>query len=358
VVAVAAVAVLWFLLRRWVTRPLAELAAETRKVHEGELDHRVSVDGPPEVTRLSGDVDDMRARLVQQVAVARRASEELATARDRLEQQTADLQRSNRELEQFAYVASHDLQEPLRKVASFCQLLQRRYAGQMDERADQYIEFAVDGAKRMQQLINDLLDFSRVGRLTAPQTDVDLDACLDRALRDLESAVEETGAVVTRDDLPVVRGEAPLLSQVMLNLVGNAIKFRSEETPRVHVGARRDHDEYEISVSDNGIGIDPQYADRVFVLFQRLHPKDVYAGTGIGLSLSKKIIEYHGGRIWLDTSGDGRGTTIRFRLPVPVEEAGGGSVDDGTATVRKDDDDAAPAAADAATTSTGAPHAV
>jgi signal transduction histidine kinase len=357
VVAVVTIVLLWLLLHRWVTLPLSALAAETRKVHEGELDHRVSAHGPAEVVRLASDVEDMRRRLVGQLAQVRQSSHDLAAARDRLEEQTADLQRSNRELEQFAYVASHDLQEPLRKVASFCQLLQRRYAGQLDERADQYIEFAVDGAKRMQRLINDLLDFSRVGRLTAPQTDVDLGDCLDRALQDLESAIEESGAQVTSDELPVVRGEGPLLAQVMLNLVGNAIKFRSEEPPRVHIGARRDGEEYEISVADNGIGIDARYAERVFVLFQRLHPKDVYSGTGIGLSLSKKIIEYHGGRIWLHTAEEGRGTTIKFRLPVPVSATPDGSSDGGTSDVRKDDETGS-AAADVATTSTGAPHAV
>ncbi len=152
-----------------------------------------------------------------------------------LEEQTQELQRSNRELEQFAYVASHDLQEPLRKVASFCQMLQRRYSGQLDERADQYIHFAVDGAKRMQQLINDLLEFSRVGRLTTPRIDVDLMDCLRNGLFNLETAREEAGAEVTWDELPHVLGEGPLLTQLLQNLIGNAIKFRSAEPPRVHL---------------------------------------------------------------------------------------------------------------------------
>ncbi|MFP5335645.1 MAG: sensor histidine kinase [Actinomycetes bacterium] len=337
VVGLAAVAVLWFLLRRWVTRPLEELAAEARVVSAGALDHPVDVDGPPEVVRLGRDVEQMRRGLVEQIGAANAATHELAAAKEVLEAQTADLERSNRELEQFAYVASHDLQEPLRKVASFTQMLQRRYGGQLDDRADQYIEFAVDGAKRMQQLINDLLQFSRVGRITAEQTDVDLDACLDRALRDLESRIEESGAVVTRDPLPVVHGEAPLLTQVLVNLVGNALKFRSEETPRVHVGARRDGDEWELWVADNGIGIEPQYAERVFVLFQRLHPKEVYAGTGIGLALARKIVEYHGGTIEIDADHDGPGTTVRFRLPAVTgtADAGPGASPDG---VRQDAD--------------------
>jgi signal transduction histidine kinase len=314
----AAATFLWWAVRRWVARPLAGLACQTRLVRDGDLEHRVSASGPPEIAQLGRDVEAMRRRLVEQIAAARTATGELEEAKARLEEQTADLERSNRELEQFAYVASHDLQEPLRKVASFCQLLQKRYSGHLDDRADQYIEFAVDGAKRMQQLINDLLEFSRVGRLTSPETDVDLDACLDRALRDLEAAVEESGAVVTRDELPVVRGEAPLLGQLFMNLVGNALKFRSAEPPRIHLGARRVGDLWELSCSDNGIGIEPQYADRVFVIFQRLHPKEAYSGTGIGLAMCKKIVEYHGGSIWVDATGQGPGTTLRWTLPVPA----------------------------------------
>jgi signal transduction histidine kinase len=320
-VALVAMALLWWLLRRWVTRPLTVLADETRIVRDGALDHQVAVEGPPEVVRLSRDVDDMRRGLVDQIAAARTAGDELGAAKSALELQAADLERSNRELEQFAYVASHDLQEPLRKVASFTQLLQRRYSGQLDERADQYIEFAVDGAKRMQQLINDLLQFSRVGRMTTPQTDVDLDACLDRALRDVEARLEESGGTVTRDPLPVIRGEGPLLTQVLVNLLGNALKFRSQEPPRIHVGAHRDGDVWRVSVRDNGIGIEPQYAERVFVLFQRLHSKEAYAGTGIGLALARKIVEYHGGTIWIAEPHDGPGTTVELTLPAVDAEA-------------------------------------
>jgi signal transduction histidine kinase len=318
---IVGVGALWFALRRWVTEPVTALAGETRHVRDGDLTHRVQVTGPPEIERLGRDVEQMRQRLVEEVELARQATDQLARNARTLENQTEELARSNRELEQFAYVASHDLQEPLRKVASFTQMLQRRYAGQLDERADQYIEFAVDGAKRMQQLINDLLEFSRVGRITSPETDVSLTTCLDRALRDLDTAIEESGAVVTHDELPVVRGESPLLTQLMVNLVGNAVKFRGEGAPRIHIGARRDGDMWQMWCSDNGIGIEPQYAERVFAVFQRLHPKDVYTGTGIGLSLCKKIVEYHGGTIWIDTVGTKpgeptQGTTVRWTLPV------------------------------------------
>jgi light-regulated signal transduction histidine kinase (bacteriophytochrome) len=238
-----------------------------------------------------------------------------------LEQQAAELTRSNRDLEQFAYVASHDLQEPLRKVASFCQLLQRRYARQLDERADQYIAFAVDGAQRMQRLINDLLAFSRIGRLTTGFNDIDLNKVVVDSAEQFESQREATGAEITFTDLPVVRGEEPLLGALFSNLIGNALKFRHpDRTPRIVVDGRRVGDEYEISVEDNGIGIEPEFADKVFVIFQRLHAKDAYPGTGIGLAIAKKIVEYHGGRIWIDPSHT-EGTLFRFTLPVPAVPA-------------------------------------
>ena len=311
--------VLWYLMRRWVSKPVAHLAAEARVVSDGDLGHEVSTLGPPEFVQLGEDVNAMRERLVAQIAALESAGVEVAEARGALEEQTLELQRSNRELEQFAYVASHDLQEPLRKVASFCQMLERRYSGQLDERADQYIHFAVDGAKRMQQLINDLLEFSRVGRLSTPRIDVDLMDCLRNALFNLQGAREESGAEVTWDELPHVLGEAPLLTQLLQNLIGNAIKFRSAQPPRVHIGVRRDGDDWEFWCSDNGIGIEPEYAERVFLIFQRLHAKETYGGTGIGLAMCKKIVEHHGGRIWVDETAKDpatSGATVRFTLPV------------------------------------------
>jgi light-regulated signal transduction histidine kinase (bacteriophytochrome) len=253
----------------------------------------------------------MRERIVDEVRQLHRAHELLDT-------RTQELQRSNSDLEQFAYVASHDLQEPLRKVASFCQLLQRRYQGQLDERGDQYIQFAVDGAKRMQALINDLLSFSRVGRRSGEHVVVDTGELFDIAIGNLEPVIEETGARVTRGELPQVQGEATLLTAVFQNLVNNAIKFRGELTPEVRVDARRADAEWIFSVTDNGIGIDPEYAERIFVIFQRLHSKDQYDGTGIGLALCKKIVEYHGGRIWLDTDRQ-EGSAIHWTLPVSSE---------------------------------------
>jgi light-regulated signal transduction histidine kinase (bacteriophytochrome) len=239
-----------------------------------------------------------------------------------LDEQTGELRRSNAELEQFAYVASHDLQEPLRKVASFCQLLEKRYADQLDERGVEYIGFAVDGAKRMQVLINDLLTFSRVGRSsTTKDVDVDLDAALDAALGNLTTAIEESGAEIARPTtLPRVAGDPTLLTMLWQNLIGNSVKFhRDGVEPRIIVecepGAGEHDGEWLFSLQDNGIGIAEDFADKVFVIFQRLHGRDEYSGTGIGLALCKKIVEYHGGTIWIDTSFSD-GTRIRFTLPV------------------------------------------
>jgi signal transduction histidine kinase len=328
IVVVLAGVALATLLRQSVTRPVVQLAGEVRRVARGEYDLEISSDGPPEVTRLAGDVNAMRQQIVADLATVRRARLQLEAVNQRLEQQAAELSRSNRDLEQFAYVASHDLQEPLRKVASFCQLLQRRYGGQLDERADQYIHFAVDGAQRMQRLINDLLAFSRIGRFTTGFADVDLDKVLSDAAAQLDGRRAQADGEITWSGLPVVRGEEPLLSALFTNLISNSLKFRHpDRAPRVHIEAERVGDEWQISCADNGIGIEPGYADKIFVIFQRLHPKDEYPGTGIGLAIAKKIVEYHGGRIWLDHQEGRDGTVFRITLPVvaiePAATAGG-----------------------------------
>ena len=312
VVVIATGILLALLLSRLVTRPVIELAAEVRQVAEGDYEHEISGGGPPELENLARDVNAMRQKIASDLTEVRVARAKIEEANRLLEQQTEELTRSNRDLEQFAYVASHDLQEPLRKVASFCQLLQRRYAGQLDERADQYIYFAVDGAQRMQRLINDLLAFSRIGRMTTGFVDVDLNRVVD----DIIAQREPTSGRITRGDLPVVNGEEPLLSALLTNLIGNSVKFRKPDVPiKIHIDASRDGDEWEVSVRDNGIGIGAEFVDKVFVIFQRLHSKEAYPGTGIGLAISKKIIEYHGGRIWVDTAYED-GTLIRFTLPV------------------------------------------
>jgi PAS domain S-box-containing protein len=239
---------------------------------------------------------------------------------ERLRATAAELERSNRELEQFAYVASHDLQEPLRMVASYTQLLARRYKGQLDQDADEFIAFAVDGARRMQELINDLLTYSRVGSRVLEPRAVDAGQVVDQVIGDLAGAIEDVGATVTRDQLPTVRADPLQLQQLFQNLIANGIKFsRPGVPPEVHVSGRAEGAGWTFVVQDNGIGIEPQYLGRIFVLFQRLHSRAEYAGTGIGLAICKKIVERHGGTIRVE-SEPGTGTTFEFTLP------GGGSV--------------------------------
>jgi PAS domain S-box-containing protein len=231
-----------------------------------------------------------------------------------LETRAAELARSNADLEQFAYVASHDLQEPLRMVASYTQLLARRYRGKLDQDAEDFIGFAVEGVTRMQRLINDLLAYSRVGKRAEPRP-VELEKIFATACANLEAAITESGAEITHNELPIVVFDDLQLLQVMQNLIGNAIKFRGEAAPQIHVSVRRERREWIVSVADNGIGIEPQYFERIFVIFQRLNPRERYPGTGIGLAITKKIIERQGGRIWVE-SRVGRGTTVSFTIPV------------------------------------------
>ncbi len=302
-----------FLLRRIITRPLAELGRDAQQVAAGDFVKPVAITGAPrEIVELGGEIDAMRQRIVHELTT-------VEAARATLEAQALELNRSNAELEQFAYVASHDLQEPLRKIASFCQALERRYHGQLDERADQYIEFAVDGAKRMQILINDLLAFSRVGRSGHQHEPVDLQQALDEAKSSLSRVLHDSGASLHTEPLPVVRGERALLVSLFQNLITNAVKFRSADAPVMHLAVQRQQQQWQFSFSDNGIGVDPEYADRIFVIFQRLHTKEAYPGTGIGLSMCRKIVEYHGGRMWLDPHHN-PGAQFLFTLPIVDQE--------------------------------------
>jgi PAS domain S-box-containing protein len=227
-----------------------------------------------------------------------------------------ELARSNAELEQFAYVASHDLQEPLRMVSSYTQLLAKRYKDKLDDDANEFISFAVDGATRMGGLINDLLTYSRVGTRGNDFEPVDCSDVLDQALGNLQVAIKESGAVLTHDRLPTVMADPSQLVQLFQNLIGNAIKFQDNgEAPRVHVSANQEGSEWTFSFCDNGVGIDPQFAERIFMIFQRLHGRGEYSGTGIGLAICKKIVERHEGRIWVD-SEPGRGSTFYFTIPM------------------------------------------
>lgn len=206
-------------------------------------------------------------------------------------------------------------------VASYTQLLARRYRDKLDADADEFILYAVEGATRMQTLISDLLSFSRVGTKGKPFARVDMERVLERALNNLRLAVDEGGADITHDPLPTISGDEGQLIQILQNFVGNALKFRGESAPRVHVGAERRDDEWVFSVKDNGIGIEPQFFERIFVIFQRLHRRAEYAGTGIGLALCKKIVERHKGRIWVE-SEPGKGSTFFFTIPIPTSRKG------------------------------------
>jgi signal transduction histidine kinase len=225
-----------------------------------------------------------------------------------------DLARSNRDLEQFAYVASHDLQEPLRMVAAYTQLLSERYKGRLDENADKYIHYAVDGATRMQTLVKDLLAFSKVGRQGGECQLTECSALVDRAVKNLQAAIQESGARIEYADLPVIVADASLLTQVFQNLIGNAIKFRGTEPIVVRITAEKTKQETVFSIADNGIGIAAEHSELIFAIFKRLHTREEYPGSGIGLSICKKVIEQHGGRIWVESAA-GHGCTFRFSLP-------------------------------------------
>ncbi len=250
----------------------------------------------------------------------RRQAELLSQARQQLEQQAAELARSNAELEQFAYVAAHDLQEPLRMVTGYCRLLERRYQGKLDAKAERFIAHAVEGAERMQRMIEGLLEYSRVGTRGGPLTPTDSGAILQQACADLRGRIQAAGARVSWDPLPVVMADATQLLRLLENLIGNALKFRGAEPPRVHVSAHAREGEWLFAVRDNGIGIPPAERERIFALFQRLHPRSEYPGEGLGLAIARRIVERHGGRIWVE-SEPGRGATFYFTLPPAAQAA-------------------------------------
>jgi len=304
-------------LRRWVTRPILALRDDVRVVVGGALDHEIATQGPPEISRVASDVEEMRRRIVEEL-------DRLRAAQDEIARQAEELQRSNADLEQFAYVASHDLQEPLRKVASFCELLERRYRDQLDDRGKQYVDLAADGAKRMQHLIRDVLALARIGRAQHKMVQIDTADALRQAMENLSEQIDATGATVTHENLPTIIGDPTLVTALFQNLVANSVKFRSEDPPVINVWATPEDDHWRFSVQDNGIGIEPQYGDRVFIIFQRLHGRDEYTGTGIGLALCRRIVEFHGGRIWLGTSA-ARGTTIEWSWPSAIAVGTGGN---------------------------------
>ncbi len=273
-------------------------------------------DYPLTIRHVSGATTDV----VYNASIYRNGDGEVqgvfAAARDitELKHLETELRRSNTDLQQFAYITSHDLQEPLRMVSSYLQLLERRYKNQLDANADEFIGFAVDGANRMHNMIVDLLEYSRIETRGRKFVSVDSENTFKEVLANLKVAIEEANASVTHDHLPTITADETQFSRVLQNLIANAIKFRGTESPQIHVGAKREGNEWVFSVKDNGIGIDPKYFGRLFQIFQRLHTREEYPGTGIGLAVSKRIIERHGGRIWIE-SEPSEGSTFYFTIP-------------------------------------------
>ena len=305
-----------------LVKPLRRLVVAADAIGAGQFETKIETAGKNEIAELARAIDVMVKRLTETM-VSRDALQREIEHRQRAEvireQTLAELQRSNEELQQFAYVASHDLQEPLRMVASFTQLLAAQYNDLLNEKARKYIFYAVDGARRMQELINDLLAYSRVGSQGAEPTLLNTHSALGRALTNLAAVITETGAVVTNGDLPSVMADGVQIVQVFQNLIGNAIKFRTDRVPAIHVWAEKNGAEWVFALRDNGIGIEERFKDRIFVIFQRLHSHSEYPGTGIGLALCRRIIERHGGRIWFE-SQPGVGSTFYFSLPDKEEE--------------------------------------
>lgn len=305
VIAVGASLLLALRLQRGLARPVRELIDTSHRISQSnDYSLRATCFEADELGDLTASFNTMIARIEER-------DSDLVKVRRALED-------SNEQLQQFAYVASHDLQEPLRMVASYLQLLEKRYGEKFEGEAREFFAFAVDGAKRMQRLINDLLEYSRVNSQGKPAARVESNAIVEEAIQNLSAAIAESGAQVTHDDLPVIDVDRTQMTQLFQNLIGNAIKFHGDDPPRVHLSVQRNGSNWRFSVKDNGIGIDRRYADRLFVIFQRLHDRSRYEGTGIGLAVCKRIVERHGGKIWFE-SEVGHGTTFLFTITIGNE---------------------------------------
>ena len=307
---------------RSVTVPMTKLLGATHNIGEGNLDQKIGYEGRDELGELSKAFDRMTDKL-RKITVSR--DELVSEVRERMRaeqmlvEKAEELVRSNADLQQFAYVASHDLKEPLRAVSGFCQLLQQRYHGKIDDKADQYIQEAIDGAARMQTLIDDLLKYARVSTTGGPMESTNCMVVVEKAVANLKASIETTGASVHYSNLPSVTADEPQLLHLFQNLISNAIKYYSGKPPEIDIAAEAKNGEWLFSVRDNGIGIDPKYHDRIFVIFQRLHTRDEYSGTGMGLAICKRIVDRHKGKIWVD-SQPGMGSTFSFTIPMSEQE--------------------------------------
>lgn len=310
-----------FVFVRNIIEPINNMTRTAISISEGNLSLRVKKYSSDEIGILGNCfnimVDSLDKRNTELSAANKSLQKEIKERKQiesKLRQTLMELARSNKELQQFAYVASHDLQEPLRKMRSYSEMLEKRYQGQLDEKADKFIGYIVDGANRMQTLINDLLSYSRVGRMEIFLEETNFETILNQVIVDFEKSIQETEAVITYDPLPTITANSSQISQLLQNLIGNALKFRGKEPPVIHVSAKKTETEWLFFVRDNGIGIEPEYAERIFIIFQRLHSRTEYPGTGVGLAICQRIIERHGGKIWVE-SELGKGATFYFTIP-------------------------------------------
>jgi signal transduction histidine kinase len=305
VLGILATIALRFFAVRTISRPLAMLTAVSQKMARGEFDLELNIQSDDEIGELGRTFQAMASDLHSLYS----------SLEQKVRERTAELARSNADLEQFAYVASHDLQEPLRTISGFAALLARRYQGKLDAKADEFIRHLTEGAQRMQDLVQALLAYSRLGAKDIPFREVDCEALIKEVLGSLNASIKEIGASITADPLPMVMGEKLQLVQLFQNLIGNAIKFRGSEPVRIHLSAERSDGAWKFSLEDNGIGMEPRHTDRIFMIFQRLHSREEYAGTGLGLAICKKVVERHGGTIWVDSQA-GRGSTFYWTIPI------------------------------------------
>ena len=299
-----------------ISEPIKQLSKGAELVGSGKLDYKVAINSKDEVGQLSRALEKM----TQDLKTVMASRDELDNEIIERKQAEEELKRSNENLEQFAYVASHDLQEPLRVMASYSQLLERRYKNKLDTDADEFIGFIVEAVGRMQRLINDLLAYSRIGRKDdSLLTELDCNQVLRRVLESMSVIIASSNAKVTFDPLPILNGNESSFVQLFQNLIGNALKFHGQEPPRIHINAKQSGQEWIFCVKDNGIGIEPQYKEKIFLIFQRLHSREEYPGTGIGLSICKKIVESYGGKIWVE-SEPGKGSNFYFTIPTKGEK--------------------------------------